>query len=86
MKKKKGWKYGVGKGLLKGAEGGLLFSYLIFQGLSFLHLLYSLQNCVMHLKKEFFFWHHNFLKKKKKKKKDILKCLKMNLKISFKIR
>ena len=54
-KLKKGWKFGVGAGLLK-RRGLALFLFIFFQGLSFLwKLRYSLQNCVMHLKKKILF-------------------------------
>ena len=68
--------------LKSGAGGGL--ALLLFNFSRFTIFTsgnnYSLQNCVMHLKKEklFFFCYHNFMKKV------ILSCLKMNLKISHK--
>ena len=82
--KEKGWKYGAGAGPLK--RGGWHFSFLIFSRFiiftfrNYLTLCYPLQNCVMHLKKKSFsvtiiFW-----------KKVILRCLKMNLKISHKLK
>ena len=43
----------------------------------FIKLLYSLQNCVMHLKKKYFFLPPYFYEKS---------CLKLNLKISHKLR
>ena len=39
----------------RGWEGGWNFPYLIFLRLSFLHLEITLQNRVMHLKKNYFF-------------------------------
>ena len=72
-KLKKGWKYGVGEGPLK--RRGWLFSYFIFS--RFIIFTFRIYNCVMHLKKNYY---HNSMKKV------ILKCLKMNLKISHKIR
>ena len=55
LKIKKGIKYGAGSGLFK--KGGWDFPYNSL-------LFYSLQNCVMHLKKNYFFCHQNLMKKK----------------------
>ena len=50
---------------LKGdGKGGCHFSCFIFSKfIIFTFRNYPLQNCVMHLKKNYFFCHHNFMKK-----------------------
>ena len=81
--KKRGGGMVQGQVFLKGG-GGWHFSYLTF--LRFIifafrnYLIYSLQNCVMHLKKKIFFCHCNFMKKVHSK------LSKMNLKISYNLR
>ena len=59
-----GWEgWGKGEG---GRGGGLalsLFNFFKVYHFYIYKLLYSLQNCVMHLKKNNFFCHHNFMKK-----------------------
>ena len=78
---KKGWKHGAGTGFLK--RGGWHFSYLIFKNLSFLHLEITLpfaKLCYAFEDKIFFsatkiLW-----------KKVTLSCLKMNLKVSHRLR
>ena len=54
--KKSGWKYGAGKGLLK-RRGLTPFLFIFFKVYHFYicKLLYPLQNCVLHLKKNYFF-------------------------------
>ena len=54
---KKGWKYGAGAGLLKRGGGVALFllNFLKLYHFYVQKLLYPLQNCVMHLKKNYFF-------------------------------
>ena len=84
MKKlKKEWKYGAGAGLLKkGVEGAGTFLIYFFQGLSFLHLEITFpfaKLCYAFEEKNFFFCHLILWKKV------ILSCLKMNLKISYKL-
>ena len=84
--RKREWNYGAGAGLLKrmkGVEGGCHFSYLIFSKL----IIFTFRNYVTLCKlllciwrKIIFFCHHSFMKK------IILSCLKMNLKISYKLR
>ena len=71
-----------GQVFLKVGEGLALLLFNFFKVYHFYiyKLLYYLQNCVMHLKKNYFFCHHNFTKKV------ILSCLKINLKISHKLR
>ena len=44
-----------------GGGGGWHFCYLIVSRF-ISELLYPLQKCVMHLKKNYFFCHHNFMK------------------------
>ena len=81
--KKRGWKYCSGSGLLKRRRGLALFVFNFFQVYHFymLKLLYSLQNCVMPLKKKVFFSATKILWKRV-----IRSSLKMNLKISHKLR
>ena len=78
--KKGGWKYGTGEGVLKG--GACTFPIYFFQGLPFLHLEITLlfAKLCYAFEEKLFFCHHNFMKK------IILHCLKMNLKISHKLR
>ena len=92
---------GEGGGLKNKKRGGSMvqgqvflegdtFPIQVFQDLSFLHLEITLpfaklcytplQNCATHLKKIIFFCHHNF------GKKIIQSCLKINLKLSKKLR
>ena len=68
-----------GQVFLKGGGALALFLLNFFKVYHFYisKLLFPLQNCVMHLKKKNFFCHHNFMKKR---------CLKMNLKICYKLR
>ena len=63
------------KGVELWCRGWSSFAIKFFQGLSFLHLeiFYSLQNCVIHLKKKHFFSTNIVLRKK-----DSLSCLKIN--------
>ena len=51
-----------------------LFNFFRVYHFHIYKLLYPLQNCVMHLKKNYFFCHYNFMKKKV-----ILSCRKINL-------
>ena len=54
----------VGEVFLKGREGvgvGAIFSRFFIY--TFRNYVTPLQNCVMHLKKNYFFCHHNFMKK-----------------------
>ena len=61
-------------------KGLALFLFNFFKVYPFYvyKLLYSLQNCVVHLMKSYFLCHQNFMKKV------ILSCLKINVKISHK--
>ena len=62
--KKRGWKYGAGAGPLKRGRLTLfLFNFFKVYYVYIYKLLYPLQNCVMHLKKNYFFCNHNFMKK-----------------------
>ena len=67
-----------------GGRGGgatlFLFNVLKVYHFYIKKLLYPFQNCVKHLKKNYLFSHHVFIKK------IIQSCLKMNLKISHKLR
>ena len=49
--------------LKKGGMALLLFIFFKVYHFYIYKLLYYLQNCVIHLKKNHFFCHHNFMKK-----------------------
>ena len=86
--KKKRWKYGAGAGLLK--RGDWHFSYLIFSKFVIFTfrnyfilckiVLYNFAKLCYAFEEKFFFFHHNF------RKKSYVTCLKMDLKISNKLR
>ena len=78
---KRGWKYGAGAGLLKRGAG--IFPIYFFKGLSFLHSEITLsfaKLCYAFEEKK------NFSATIILRKKVIWSCLKMNLKISHKLR
>ena len=71
------------QGCVWGGGGADNFPISFFQGLSFLHLEITLpfpKLCLAFEKKNYFSCHHNFMKKGHSI------CLKMNLKISHKLR
>ena len=67
---------------LKGGLTLFLFNFFKVYLFCIRKLLYPLQNYVTHLEKNFFFCHHSFMKNGHSN----LSCLKMNLKISHKLR
>ena len=66
LKKKRGWKYGAGAGLLEGGRGDWHFSYLIFSRFIIFKFrnYFTLCKIVLRIwRKIIFFCHHNFMKK-----------------------